>query len=93
MGVKRFLGREKELANLCAIISLNYSDEILGKVGSVLQAAHIVSETALSFYEMYEKDLKQHNLETQEYEARIEHFSLLYIKKHFDIQLTSFVTA
>jgi hypothetical protein len=79
--------------HLCAVLSLNYSDEILGMVGSIVQTAHILSETAKNFYESYEKDLQNNNFDDQEYEARLEYFTLLYVNKHFNMELTSYVVA
>jgi dihydrodipicolinate synthase/N-acetylneuraminate lyase len=93
MEIRRYSGRERELMHLCAVLSLNYSDEILGKVGSIIQTAHIISETAKNFFESYQEDLQNNNFDNQEYEARLEHFTLLYVKKHFNMELTSYVVA
>lgn len=79
--------------HLCAVLSLHYSDEILGKVGSIIQAAHIISETANNFYQTYEERLQNNKFEQEEYDARLEHFTLLYVKKHFNMELTSYVVA
>lgn len=91
MEKRRYAGRERELMHLCAILSLHYSDEILGKVGSIVQAAHIISETAKNFYELYEENLQDNEFDNKEYDARLEHFALLYVKKHFNMELTSYV--
>ena len=93
MEKRRYVGREKELMHLCAVLSMQYSDEILGKVGSIIQTAHIISKTAGSFYMLYQEDLQNNNFDEQEYVARLEHFTLLYVKKHFNIELTSYVVA
>lgn len=93
MEKRRYSGRERELMHLCSVLSINYSDEILGKVGSIVQTAHIISETARSFYESYQEDLQNNNFEDKEYEARLEYFTLLYVNKHFNMELTSYVVA
>lgn len=91
MEKRKFQGREQELMFLCTTLSLQYSDEILGMIGSIVQTSHIISETAKNFYQEYEEDLQNNHFDIQEYQVRLEYFTLLYVKKHFDMELTSYL--
>jgi hypothetical protein len=93
MDKRRFTTKENELMFLCSAISMSYADEILGQVGSILEAAHIVSETANSFYEANVQELRSNEYSGDEYAARLEFHTLRYIDKHFNFKLTSLITA